>query len=298
MEGVLIFLAIIFLLLFIDLFVLHKEDKVISLNNALWASGFYILIACIFGAWLWYHFGSDYGMTFFAGYLIEKSLSIDNIFVIAAIFANLKIQDKYQHKVLFWGIITAILLRGIMIYLGLAIVTKFAWVLYLFAIFLIFMGAQMFFTEDNQTAKKIKILSKLDKYIRIDHDYDGHQFFLYKNHKLYITRLLVALIAVEFIDILFAVDSIPAIFSITTDVYIVYTSNIFAILGMRSLYFALSYVHNNFVYVKYGIATTLCFIGIKVLLSHTEYAINFMYTFYFIVFAIGSSVVLSIYKKH
>ena len=298
MEGLVIFLAIIFLLLFLDLFVLHKKDEIISLNSGLWSSGFYILISCIFGSWLWYHFGSDYGMTFFAGYLIEKSLSLDNIFVIAAIFAHFKIQDKYQHKVLFWGILTAILLRGIMIYLGLAIVTNFSWVLYLFALFLIFMGLQMFLVEDKNASKKIKILSKLDKYIPIDHLYDGHKFFLYKNNKLYITRLLISLIAVEFIDILFAVDSIPAIFSITTDVYIVYTSNIFAILGMRSLYFALSYVHNNFVYVKYGIAAALCFIGIKVLLSHTEYAINFIYTFYFIVSAIGLSVVLSIYKKH
>jgi tellurite resistance protein TerC len=267
----LIFISIVIALLVFDLGVLHKKDKEIEAKESFILYGCYMAIAFAFGAWIWVSRGAQSGLEFFTGYLIEQSLSMDNIFVIATIFGALAIPRKYQHRVLFWGILGVIVFRAILIGVGAALVLSFSWILYIFGAFLIFTGIRMFMKHEHVPDMESNALLKwMRRHFRITDKLHG-QYFLVRltdsktgKKALWMTPLLVALIMVEFVDLIFAVDSVPAIFAITQDTFIVYTSNIFAILGLRSLYFALASAMNRFAYLQYSLATLLVLVGLKV----------------------------------
>jgi tellurite resistance protein TerC len=268
-----IFIAIVIGLLVLDLGVLHKEDKEISAKESFIMYGGYVAIAIAFGGWVWYSRGAQSGLEFYTGYVIEQSLAMDNIFVIATIFTYFAVPRQYQHRVLFWGIIGAIVMRAIMIGFGAALVTQFNWILYLFGAFLVFTGIKMFTATDEATDfDNNKVLVWLRKRFNITKELHGHDFTVKlpdpKTGKIvtWLTPLAVALILVEFVDLIFAVDSVPAIFAVTLDPFIVYTSNIFAILGLRSLYFALAAAMHRFKYLKVSLAIILVLVGIKIFL--------------------------------
>jgi tellurite resistance protein TerC len=267
------FVAIVVILLSLDLGVLHKEDREIEVKESLWLSAGYIGIAVIFGSWVWWYLGAQSGMEYFTGYLIEKSLSMDNVFVIALIFSYFAIPRQYQHRVLFWGILGVIVLRAIMIGLGAALVSQFSWILYIFGAFLVLTGIKMWIIADHMPdIANNPLLKFLRKRMRVTEKVEGNAFFVKRadpaSGKIvrYATPLFLALCLVEFVDLVFAVDSVPAIFAITTDPFIVYTSNIFAILGLRALYFALAAMIHRFTYLKYALALVLVFIGTKIFL--------------------------------
>ncbi len=269
----LMFIAIVIALLVFDLGVLNKKDHEIEVKESLWLSAGYIGVALLFGGWVWWYLGATSGMQFFTGFLIEKSLAMDNVFVIALIFSYFAIPRIYQHRVLFWGILGVIVLRAIMIGLGAALVSEFGWVLYLFGAFLIITGIKMLWMIDNMPdIGNNPLLNLMRRHMRVTDQVHGNQFFVRlpasdapdAKRVLWATPLFFALVLVEFADIIFAVDSVPAIFAITTDPFIVYTSNIFAILGLRALYFALAAVIHRFKYLKYALAVILVFIGGKI----------------------------------
>ena len=269
-----VFIFIVLTLLALDLGVFHKQDQEIGFKGSLLMSSFYIIMALIFGLWVWYIKGIDSFAEYITGFLVEKSLALDNIFLISLIFSSLSIPIKYQHRVLFWGILGVLVLRAIMIGLGAQIITRFEWILYIFSGFMIFTGIKMFFMPH----KPLKIsdnplLILMRKHLNITDKLHERKFFIYqnisqsKNKKLFVTPLFISLLMIEFIDLVFAVDSIPAIFTITQDSYIIYTSNIFAILGLRALYFALALIIDRFYYLKYALATVLIFIGSKIFIA-------------------------------
>jgi tellurite resistance protein TerC len=267
------FIGLVVALLAFDLGVLHKEDKEISAKESFILYGCYVAIAVAFGAWVWWSRGAQSGLEFYTGYVIEQSLAMDNIFVIATIFTYFAVPRAYQHRVLFWGIIGAIVMRAIMIGFGAALVTQFNWILYLFGAFLVFTGIKMFTATDEVTDfDNNKVLVWLRKRFNITRELHGHDFTVKlpdpKTGKIvtWLTPLAVALILVEFVDLIFAVDSVPAIFAVTLDPFIVYTSNIFAILGLRSLYFALAAAMHRFKYLKISLAVILTLVGIKIFL--------------------------------
>jgi tellurite resistance protein TerC len=267
------FVGIVIGLLVFDLGVLHKEDKEISARESFILYAGYVSIALAFGAWVWWSRGPQSGLEFYTGYVIEQSLAMDNIFVIATIFTYFAVPRQYQHRVLFWGIIGAIVMRAIMIGFGAALVTQFSWILYIFGAFLVFTGIKMFTaTDEAADFDNNKILKLLRSRFNITRELHGHDFTVKlpdpKTGKVvtWLTPLAVALILVEFVDLIFAVDSVPAIFAVTLDPFIVYTSNIFAILGLRSLYFALAAAMHRFKYLKVSLAVILTLVGIKIFL--------------------------------
>lgn len=269
----LMFLTVVVGLLAFDLGVLHKDQREIDVAESLWLSAGYISAGLIFGAWIWSHLGAASGMAYYTGFLIEKSLSMDNVFVIALIFSYFAIPRKYQHRVLFWGILGVIVLRALMIGLGAALVSEFSWVLYLFGAFLIATGIKMLVVADNMPdIENNPILKFLRRRLRVTDQLHGQDFIVHKPDPVsgapvrYATPLLLALLLIELADLVFAVDSIPAIFAITQDPFIVYTSNIFAVLGLRALYFALAAMIHRFHYLKYALALVLVFIGSKIFL--------------------------------
>lgn len=268
------FIVVVISLLVIDLGIFNKRDHEISTKESLWMSAFYIGIGLLFSVWIWYSMGLESWSEYLTGFLIEKSLAIDNIFVISLVFSSLSIPLKYQHRVLFWGIIAVIILRAVMIIIGAELVNNFEWILYIFAIFMIFTGIKMFFVPDRQIdIKNNKVLKWMRNHLPITEKLHGKKFIVRQlekstgKMKLFMTPLLVALLFIEFVDLIFAVDSIPAIFTITTNPYIVYTSNIFAILGLRALYFCLSAVINRFYYLRFSLALVLIFVGLKVFIA-------------------------------
>lgn len=268
------FAGIVFALLALDLGVLHKGHREIGVRESLLLSAFYIALALIYGAWIWWSLGAESGINYYTGFAVEKALAIDNVFVIAMIFAFFAVPPKYQHRVLFWGILGVIVLRAIMIGLGAAIVAEFAWVLYVFAVFLIGTGVKMLFASDKPTDIANNPLARfMRKNFRVTDEHHGERFFVKKPDPKtgkvvnYMTPLFMALILIEVADVVFAVDSVPAIFAITTDPFIVYTSNIFAILGLRALYFALAAMITRFHYLKYALAIVLIVIGSKIFLA-------------------------------
>ncbi|MEJ5999251.1 TerC family protein [Paucibacter soli] len=271
----LVFAGTVATLLALDLGVLHRSDREIGIRESLWLSGGYISVALLFGAWLWWQLGPQSGVEYFTGFVIEKSLSIDNVFVIALIFGYFAVPRQYQHRVLFWGILGVIVLRAIMIGLGSALVSEFSWLLYLFGAFLVLTGLKMLWMSADGSHTDLAnnpLLRLLRRVMRVTPELHGHAFFVRRPATpggpklLWATPLFLALCMVEFADLVFAVDSVPAIFAITTDPFIVYTSNIFAILGLRALYFALSAMIHRFKYLKYALALVLVFIGSKIFL--------------------------------
>ena len=269
----LLFAAIVAALLAFDLGVLHRVDREIGVRESLMLSAGYIGVALSFGAWVWWYLGAPSGIAYYTGFMIEKSLSMDNVFVIALIFGFFAIPRKFQHRVLFWGILGVIVLRAVMIGLGAALVNHFGWVLYLFGAFLVFTGIKMWILADHvPDIAGNPLLKFLGRHLRVTNDLHGHAFWVRKADpatgklRRWATPLLLALILIECVDLVFAVDSVPAIFAITTDPFIVYTSNIFAILGLRALYFALAAMIHRFKYLKYALALVLVFIGTKIFL--------------------------------
>ena len=267
------FIGIVVTLLAFDLGVLHRDDHEIGVRESLLLSGGYIAVALAFGAWVWWYLGAQSGMDYYTGFMIEKSLSMDNVFVIALIFSFFAIPRQYQHRVLFWGILGVIVLRAIMIGLGATLVSQFSWVLYLFGAFLIFTGIKMWVIADNMPdIANNPLLKFLKRRMRLTDGLRGNAFWVREPDPAtgrlvrHATPLFLALVLVEFVDLIFAVDSVPAIFAITTDPFIVYTSNIFAILGLRALYFALAAMIHRFTYLKYALALVLVFIGAKIFL--------------------------------
>lgn len=245
------------------------------MKASLLMSGFYIAIGLAFGGWIWYQSGEQSAMEYVTGFVVEKSLAMDNIFIIAMIFSYFAIPRQYQHRVLLWGILGVIVLRGIMIAGGAAIVENFHWVLYLFAAFLVFTGLKMLFSSDHDENDigNNRILKFMRSRLPVTEKLHGEKFFVKETDaatgklKTFVTPLFLALIMVEIADLIFAVDSIPAIFAITTDPFIVYTSNIFAILGLRALYFALAALIHRFAYLKYALAAVLVFVGSKIFVA-------------------------------
>ena len=267
------FVGIVVALLAFDLGVLHKDDREIGVRESLLLSAGYISVALLFGAWVWWYFGAQSGMDYYTGFMIEKSLSMDNVFVIALIFGFFAIPRQYQHRVLFWGILGVIVLRALMIGLGATLVSQFSWVLYLFGAFLIFTGVKMWLIADHMPdIANNPLLKFLKRHMRVTDGLRGNAFWVREPDPAtgkvarFATPLLLALVLIEFVDLVFAVDSVPAIFAITTDPFIVYTSNIFAILGLRALYFALAAMIHRFKYLKYALALVLVFIGSKIFL--------------------------------
>jgi tellurite resistance protein TerC len=269
----LVFAGVVVTLLALDLGVLHKDDHEIGVRESLFLSGGYIGMALLFGSWVWWYLGAQSGTEYFTGFLIEKSLSMDNVFVIALIFTYLAIPRQYQHRVLFWGILGVIVLRAIMIALGATLVSQFSWILYVFGAFLVFTGIKMWIVADHMPdIANNPLLKFLRRRMRVTPQVEGNAFFVHRPDPAtgktvrWATPLFLALVMVEFIDLVFAVDSVPAIFAITNDPFIVYTSNIFAILGLRALYFALAAMIHRFKYLKYALALVLVFIGTKIFL--------------------------------
>lgn len=267
------FITLVIGLLVFDLGILHRDEHEIEAKESLLLYGFYVCIALAFGAWVWFQRGAQAGLEFYTGYLIEQSLAMDNMFVIATIFGFLGIPRLYQHRVLFWGILGVILFRAILIGIGAALVYQFSWILLFFGAFLVFTGFRMFKHQDEEPSMEDnKIFQFLNKRFRITKELHGRKFTIKapdpKSGKIvtWLTPLAVALIMVEIVDLIFAVDSVPAVFAVTQDTFIVYTSNIFAILGLRALYFALAAAMNRFRYLQTSLAIILVMIGIKICL--------------------------------
>lgn len=262
------FNALVIFMIAIDLGLFHRDDHEISVKEGLVWSGIWIVVALIFNLGVYYWKGSQVALEFLTGYAIERSLSIDNIFVFLMIFSYFKVPAKYQYKVLIWGILGALILRGIFILGGTLIISKFHWVLYIFGVFLILTGIKMAVGKDREVEpERNPMLRLLRKFLPITPEYRGGKFLVKENMKLWGTPLLVVLVVVESTDVIFAVDSIPAIFAITLDPFIVYTSNVFAILGLRALYFAMAGLMKLFYYLKYALGIILAFVGVKMLIA-------------------------------
>lgn len=260
----------VIVLLALDLFLFNRKNEEPHFWHTLWMCVFYVVIAIIFGIFVIYEEGTEKGMLYFTGYLLEKSLSLDNIFVMSVIFSTIGVPSKYQHRVLFWGILGALFMRGIMIFLGEALISRFHWVLYIFSVFLIYTGAKMLSIKDGEETpfRESRIYKILSKFFHVTHELHKQHFMFKENGHWHITPLFFALIIIETMDVIFAFDSIPAIFLITQDVFVVYTSNIFAILGLRALYFLLAAIVNKFTYLKPALSIILIFIGCKIFLPH------------------------------
>ncbi len=271
-----VFAVIVIILITLDLGVLQRKPHKIGVKESLWLSAFYISAGLLFGVWVWWSSGAVSGKEYFTAFLIEKSLSVDNLFVMSMIFSYFAIPAIYQHRVLLYGILGVIILRGIMIGLGVFFVTRFHWILYIFAAFLIYTGVKMLLVDDEEETDIASnpLLRIIRKTCNVTDAFHGQQFVVRQavsdtsQHKSwFITPLLVALIMIEIADIMFAFDSIPAVFAITTDPFVIYTSNIFAILGLRALYFALAACFERFKYLKQSLSIILIFIGSKVFVA-------------------------------
>jgi len=261
------FTAFVLAMLALDLGVFHRKAHVVRPKEAAMWVAIWAGLAFIFGCILYIWRGAEPALLFATGYLIEQSLSVDNLFVIVMIFSYFSVPEKYQHRVLFWGILGALVMRGMFIAVGTILISRFTWVMYIFGAFLIFTGIRMAFEHDEEfDAEKNIVMRTARRFLRVTNRYDGQRFFSIENGVKVATPLLLVLILVEFVDLVFAVDSIPAIFAVTTNPFLVYTSNVFAILGLRSMYFLLSGIVHKFVYLKYGLSVILTFVGTKMVI--------------------------------
>jgi tellurite resistance protein TerC len=269
------FFGFVTVMLCLDLFVFHKKDKAVKIKEALLWSLFWILLAVAFNFGVLYYFGKAKALEFLTGYLIEESLSVDNLFVFILIFGFFKIDPKFQHKILFWGIIGAILMRAVFIFAGVALIHRFDWIMYIFGAFLVYTGIKLLFEKEDEeyNPNKNVLIRGFKKIFPVTDDMSSSRFFVRKDKILYATPFFIALLVIEASDLIFAVDSIPAVLSVSKDPFIVYTSNIFAILGLRSLYFALNGLMSYFQYLKYALSGILTFIGIKMCLN--EFSVEF-----------------------
>jgi tellurite resistance protein TerC len=256
-------------ILCLDLFVIHRKPHEVSFREASLFTLFLVLLALLFCGGLFYFRGKETGLEFLTGYLIEYSLSIDNLFVFSVVFQSYRIPLQYEHRVLFWGVMGAIFMRLFFIFLGIGLVQRFSWIFYLFAIFLVGSGIKILFTKsEEKTVSEGFTVRIFRKFFPVMTNYEGMHFFVRKDGRLYATHLFLALIVIEFADLIFAVDSVPAILAITTDPLVVVTSNIFAILGLRSLYSFWPYLLRFFTYLHYSLGCILVFVGIKIGIAH------------------------------
>jgi tellurite resistance protein TerC len=288
--------AIVLVMLALDLGVFHRKSHTVSLREAgLW-SCIWISLALLFNLAVWRWFGPERGLEFLAGYLIEYSLSVDNIFVFVLLFSTFAVPAAYQHRVLFWGILGAFILRAIFVWAGAELLERFHWAIYVFGGFLVLTAFKMLRQMEPDDPAQSKLVKFVQRIIPCTPGYEGDRFFVRHTGKLVATPLFVVLIAVEFTDLVFAVDSIPAIFAVTTDPFLVYTSNVFAILGLRSLYFLLAGVVHKFVYLRIGLALVLGFVGAKMLLS-SVYKVPIGWSLAIIALLLGGSIAASLLRK-
>lgn len=267
-QGYGIFALVVVVLLSLDLGVFHRTAHEVKIREALGWSAFWIAIALLFNVFVFLWKGAEAGEQFFTGYVLEKSLSVDNLFVFVVIFSYFRVSGKYQHRVLFWGIMGALVMRGIFIFAGIAVIRKWEWTMYFFGLFLIYTGIKLAFQKEKEIhPEKNPVLKLFRKMMPVTDDYVTGRFLVSQDGRRYATPLLVVLLVVETTDVIFAVDSIPAILGISRDPFIVYTSNVFAILGLRALYFALAGVIKMFRFLGIGLAIILTFIGVKMMLG-------------------------------
>jgi len=292
-----LFNVFVLLMLALDLGVFHRKTHEITLKEALTWTAVWVFLALVFNAIIFYWKGRQPALEFFTGYLVEKALSVDNIFVFLMVFTYFQVPSKYQHKVLFWGIIGALIMRVIFIFAGVALIERFHFTIYVFGALLIYTGYKMF-SHNNAKIEPDKnpLIKFFKKFMPVTPDFHGDKFFVRLDGKKFATPLFLVLILIETTDLIFAVDSIPAILAITQDEFIVYTSNVFAILGLRSLYFALAGVVHRFWLLSYGLAIVLIFVGIKMLLVDF-YKIPIEYSLLFIAFVITASIFFSLKIK-
>jgi tellurite resistance protein TerC len=291
------FNAFVLAMLAIDLGVFHRKSHTVGFKEAVGWTAAWIALALSFNLGVWHFAGGAKALEFFTGYVIEYSLSADNVFVFALLFSYFAVPAHFQHKVLFWGILGALVMRLGMILLGAALIAKFAWIIYVFGAFLVVTGIKMLLKSDEEIHPERNPLVRLFKrFFPVTPDFRGDRFFIRENGVLMATPLFVVLLMVEFTDVIFAVDSIPAIFAVTTDSFIVYTSNVFAILGLRSLYFALAGVMDKFHYLKTGLGVVLSFVGVKMLLAHTAYKIDTLVSLGIIVAILATAVAVSLLR--
>jgi tellurite resistance protein TerC len=291
------FNAFVLAMLALDLGVFHRKAHVVGFKESITWTVVWVVLALLFNAGIWHFSGSQKALEFFTGYVIEKSLSVDNVFVFAMLFSYFAVPPLYQHKVLFWGVLGALVMRAAMIALGAALIAKFSWIIYLFGAFLILTGIKMVLKREEEIHPERNPVVRLFKRLMpVTSDYCGDKFFVRENGLRHATPLFVVLLLIEFSDLIFAVDSIPAIFAVTTDPFIVYTSNVFAILGLRSLYFALAGVMDTFHYLKIGLGVVLSFVGVKMLLAHSPYKIDTLVSLAVVVGIIAASIVVSLLR--
>jgi tellurite resistance protein TerC len=277
----------------LDLGIFHRKAHVVQPKEAGIWTAVWATLALIFAGILFFWRGADPALLFATGYLVELSLSADNIFVIVMLFGYFRVPEKYQHRVLFWGILGALLMRGAFIGMGAFLIQKLDWILYIFGAFLVVTGIKMAMRQDEEfDAEKNVIMRTARRFLRVTNEYHGQKFFVRETGLLVATPLFLVLLLVEFTDLVFAVDSIPAIFAVTTDPFIVYTSNVFAILGLRSLYFLLAGIIHKFIYLKYGLAAILTFVGVKMLIVDF-YHVPILVSLGFILLALAATLVAS-----
>jgi tellurite resistance protein TerC len=290
------FLAVILALLSLDLGIFHKKDEVVSAKNALSWVAVWMTLALCFGGFVWWRFGPTKAVEYITGWLIEQSLSVDNLFVFVLVFATFRIPAHLQHRVLYWGILTALFLRGAMILAGTALLQRFHWLIYVFGAFLVFTGAKLLFHKDEEHHPEQSVAFRaIRRVIPTTPRLDGHRFLTVENGRHVATPLLLCLALIEISDVIFALDSVPAIFGVTLDPFIVFTSNIFAILGLRSLYFAIASLIGRFEYLKFGLSFVLVFIGVKMTISGWLHISAFV-SLAVVAAMLGGSIVFSIVK--
>lgn len=290
------FLIFVIFMLALDLGVFHKKLHKVKIKEALTWSAVWIGLALIFNIGIYLFIDKIKAVEFFTAYIVEKSLSIDNLFVFVMLFTYFKIDEKYQHEVLFWGILGALIMRAIFIFAGIALLEKFDWVIYIFGIFLLFTGFKMFVQKDHTPHPERNPLVKgFKKIFPVTETMHDGKFFVKINARTFATPLFVVLLVVEFTDLIFAVDSIPAVLAISQDSFIVFTSNVFAILGLRALYFALAGIMQYFYYLKYGLSVILVFIGAKMILNGIyEHFIDNMLSLFVILGVLAVSIFISL----
>jgi tellurite resistance protein TerC len=292
------FHVLIFLMLALDLGIFNKKAHKVPVKEALKWSATWITLALLFSVFVFYEFGKTRALEFLTGYVIEYSLSVDNIFVFILIFSYFAVKDEYQHRILFWGILGALVLRGIFIFAGVALIHRFHWIIILFGGFLVFTGIKMMFQKEIQVDPgKNPILRFFRKILPVSEDSHGGRLIIKQDHKIYVTPLFLVLLVIESSDLLFAVDSIPAVLAISQKTFIVYTSNIFAILGLRSLYFAVAGLMGYFRYLKVGLSFILTFVGLKMLASFFNVEITILFSLAVIISILLISIIASLLIK-
>lgn len=291
------FTGLVVVLLVLDLFVFGRGAREISFRRATILSAFWIVVALLFGVGVWVLAGPQRGGEYFAGYIIEKSLSVDNVFVFALIFSYFAVPARYQYRVLFWGVVGALVLRGVFVLLGAGLLERYDWMIYVFGAFLIYTGIRMAFHRDAEVhPERNPVLRLTRRLVPMTPDFEGEGFFVRRGGKLLATPLFAVIIVVMTTDVVFAVDSIPAIFAITSSAFIVWTANAFAVLGLRPLYFMLAGMIGRFVYLQTGLSVVLVFVGVKFMISEAVGKVPIWVSLPFIATVVAVSILASLYK--